>query len=209
MAAPVWSPVGRDGSLISCVAAVESGRSVLVTAPGGSGKSALVRSVAEWFDRDRRVACYAASRWAGALVRPRDVDASLVVVIDDAHLLDADGLDVLVELVVDSPAIVVAAVRNDGPVPAQITSLYCDADVACLTLVPRWHRAAVAESARAFRLTARELEVARLAAARSTNREIADELCVSIRTVENHLQHVFNKLGVCSRRQLAAVLSFD
>ena len=45
--------------------------------------------------------------------------------------------------------------------------------------------------------------VARLAAAGRSNREIADELVVSIKTIEYHLRNAFQKLGVTSRRQLA------
>jgi DNA-binding NarL/FixJ family response regulator len=45
-------------------------------------------------------------------------------------------------------------------------------------------------------LSARELEVARLAADGSSNREIADALVLSERTVENHLYRAFTKLGV-------------
>lgn len=55
-------------------------------------------------------------------------------------------------------------------------------------------------------LTARELEVARLAAAGLTNREIAGRLVVSERTVDNHLYRVFRKLGVSSRDQIAALI---
>ncbi|MFN8041095.1 MAG: LuxR C-terminal-related transcriptional regulator [Acidimicrobiales bacterium] len=55
-------------------------------------------------------------------------------------------------------------------------------------------------------LSAREAEVARLAAAGRTNKEIAAELVVSERTVENHLYRAFTKLGVTSRRELAGAL---
>lgn len=58
-------------------------------------------------------------------------------------------------------------------------------------------------------LSRREQEVVRLAAARRTNREIADELMLSERTVENHLYRAFGKLGVTTRAELAAVLSTD
>ncbi len=53
------------------------------------------------------------------------------------------------------------------------------------------------------RLTAQELVVARRAAAGLSNRELAAELVVSIKTVEYHLRNAFAKLGVTSRRQLA------
>ena len=49
--------------------------------------------------------------------------------------------------------------------------------------------------------------MARLAAAGRSNREIADELVVSIKTVEYHLRNAFQKLGVTSRRQLAELLA--
>jgi DNA-binding CsgD family transcriptional regulator len=56
-------------------------------------------------------------------------------------------------------------------------------------------------------LTPAEVRVARLAAAGRTNREIADALFASIRTVEGHLSHVYAKLAVRSRAEL--VLFFD
>lgn len=55
-------------------------------------------------------------------------------------------------------------------------------------------------------LTASERRVAERAAAGSTNREIAAELFVTPKTVENHLTRVYAKLGVSSRRELAAAL---
>ena len=56
------------------------------------------------------------------------------------------------------------------------------------------------------RLTAQELVVARRAAAGLSNRELAAELVVSVKTVEYHLRNAFAKLGVTSRRQLASRL---
>jgi predicted ATPase/DNA-binding CsgD family transcriptional regulator len=52
-------------------------------------------------------------------------------------------------------------------------------------------------------LSAREAEVARLVAAGKTNRQIAEALVVSERTVATHLDHIFTKLGVSSRTAVA------
>jgi DNA-binding CsgD family transcriptional regulator len=56
-------------------------------------------------------------------------------------------------------------------------------------------------------LTRRELEVARLAARGATDRDIAENLVVSVRTVESHLAAAYRKLGITSRRQLRDVLA--
>ncbi|SEA43811.1 helix-turn-helix transcriptional regulator [Leifsonia sp. 21MFCrub1.1] len=55
-------------------------------------------------------------------------------------------------------------------------------------------------------LTARELEVARYAAAGLTNQQIADELVLSVRTVESHLHRVMRKTGVERRHHLKKVI---
>jgi DNA-binding CsgD family transcriptional regulator len=79
---------------------------------------------------------------------------------------------------------------------------------------PLWAERARAELARiggrrsvAGKLTGAEARVAKLAAAGRTNREIADALFMSVRTVEAHLSHAYAKLGVRSRTELA--LFFD
>jgi len=56
-------------------------------------------------------------------------------------------------------------------------------------------------------LTAQELAVARLVTSGLTNRQVAQELVVSVKTVEYHLGHLFAKLGVTSRTQLARRLA--
>jgi len=48
-------------------------------------------------------------------------------------------------------------------------------------------------------LTSAELAVARLAAADNTNRQIAEKLFISPRTVNSHRRHIFEKLGINSR----------
>jgi DNA-binding CsgD family transcriptional regulator len=55
-------------------------------------------------------------------------------------------------------------------------------------------------------LTPREREVAMLAAAHTSSREIATRLHLSVRTVDNYLGRVYAKLGVSSRAQLATLL---
>jgi DNA-binding CsgD family transcriptional regulator len=64
-------------------------------------------------------------------------------------------------------------------------------------------------AARAPLLTAREHEVASLAAGGLTSRDIAERLVVSPRTVESHLYRVFAKLGVEDRSQLAQMLGIE
>jgi DNA-binding NarL/FixJ family response regulator len=54
-------------------------------------------------------------------------------------------------------------------------------------------------------LTQRETEVARLASNGLSDREIAEELFVSIRTVQSHLASAYRKLGIASRSELAKV----
>ena len=55
-------------------------------------------------------------------------------------------------------------------------------------------------------LTAREREIADLVAAGRTNREAADQLVLSTRTIEAHLRNIYAKLGVRSRVELTRTL---
>jgi DNA-binding CsgD family transcriptional regulator len=56
---------------------------------------------------------------------------------------------------------------------------------------------------RAAKLTDREQDIARLVAARKSNKEIAVALGISARTVTTHVANIFSKLGVSSRGELA------
>ncbi len=50
-------------------------------------------------------------------------------------------------------------------------------------------------------LTTREMEVLRLMAARASNRQIAEALCITEGTVKNHVSNILGKLGVSNRAQ--------
>ena len=78
----------------------------------------------------------------------------------------------------------------------------CERELAACGLNPRKrsrHGAAAV-------LTPQERMVARLAAEGHTNREVAEELYISVKTVEHHLSRVYAKLGVQGRVQMAAAL---
>jgi two-component system response regulator DctR len=69
-------------------------------------------------------------------------------------------------------------------------------------------KAVFAESTRLLELRAhlslREQEIAELIVNGSTNRDIAERLAISVRTVEVHRAHIFEKLGVRNGIQLAS-----
>jgi DNA-binding CsgD family transcriptional regulator len=77
----------------------------------------------------------------------------------------------------------------------------CDRELAACGLEPARRR-----HLEPNRLTPRELAVARLVASGKSNREIANELVVSVHTVEFHLVNVFGKLGIKSRSALVAAM---
>ena len=65
---------------------------------------------------------------------------------------------------------------------------------------------AAEEKAPLASLTDREREILACAAAGLSNKEIADQLCVSIDTVKTHLHHIYRKLSVNGR--VEAVLTY-
>jgi DNA-binding CsgD family transcriptional regulator len=77
----------------------------------------------------------------------------------------------------------------------------CDAELEACGL-----RAAKGSDRDLLALTPREEAVARLVASGLSNREAAAELYVSTKAVEYHLGHIYAKLGITSRRQLAGRL---
>jgi DNA-binding CsgD family transcriptional regulator len=76
------------------------------------------------------------------------------------------------------------------------------ADVVLASLGMKMH----AVPRHANRVSERELEVCRLIAHGKMNKEIADVLGISLRTVQNHVAHIFDKLGLHSRSGVAVWL---
>jgi non-specific serine/threonine protein kinase len=106
-----------------------------------------------------------------------------------AHLLDEIG-----------PAAIAgywrAALGRDMPPSIELGARNADVH---LTPAAAETRPIVAEA-----LTPREREVLALLARHYSNREVADELVLSIRTVERHVANIYTKLSVSSRRQATA-----
>jgi DNA-binding CsgD family transcriptional regulator len=64
----------------------------------------------------------------------------------------------------------------------------------------------VSPGATTWGLTRREQEIAAMAVAGAASREIADRLVLSVRTVDNHLQNIYGKLGVTRREELVRLM---
>jgi predicted ATPase/DNA-binding CsgD family transcriptional regulator len=77
----------------------------------------------------------------------------------------------------------------------------CDRELAACGLAPARRR-----GRDRARLTPQELSVVKLVASGLSNREVAAELIVSVKTVEFHLNHAYHKLAVDSRKELASRL---
>jgi DNA-binding NarL/FixJ family response regulator len=75
--------------------------------------------------------------------------------------------------------------------PECFAALVEEFDVAVPT-PPRWHEWPAG-------LTDREVDVLQQVAKGNTNRQIAQELVISERTVAHHLEHIYDKIGISSR----------
>lgn len=125
------------------------------------------------------------------IILTASVDRAQIV---EAVELEADGL-VLKELVADR---IVECIEN---VAAGVQ--WIDNDALKRVIVDLARREARAAATRP--LSARETEVARLAARGLRNRDIAETLGLTESTVKMHMGNAFDKLGVASRAELAAL----
>lgn len=120
-------------------------------------------------------------------VHRKDVDA-LAAWVDrfEAWGMTASALDTLAMLLDLSPSPRPWKARLDALAPGP------------QAVLPTWYYRPVAVTL----LSAREREIAQLAAGRKRSREIADHLGISVRTVDKHLSAVYVKLGVTGRDEL-------
>ena len=142
-----------------------------------------------------------------ALVAARSLYAAAIVADDPAQLEQAAGAMEAVSCDLAASELLSAAAEalRELGLPRAAQSMMVKANAA----------AERTEGARSFRLTrldtvvpltAREREIAGLAASGVPSKEIADRLYLSVRTVNNHLQNAYTKLGVSSRADVARIL---
>ena len=93
-----------------------------------------------------------------------------------------------------------------------LKDISADALIACIhdvlagkTYLAPAAAAKLAEGVTRIQLTPRELTTLRLMADGKSNKEIANELGISERTVKTHLGHLFEKLGVTSRTEAVKI----
>ena len=152
----------------------------------------------------------------------------LDVVITDLRMPGKDGMDVLRHATAHHPGLLVYMITAHGDVPTAVAAVkrgafdFVEKPFSNNALVDRIEQAlalAAAElarqrdrrqrSRRVAELTERETEVMRLVIAGHPNKRIADELGISVRTVEVHRARIFDKMEVKSAVELANRLRDD
>lgn len=165
-----------DEAVEAIVAADPDGVLLDVHLPSGSGAE-VVRAVRD-ADIDCRFVCLSVS------ADRRDVVKMLQAGVD-GYLVKSTLGDRLPELVAE-------ALDGAMPVSPQIAGFLLDIDDV------------VAREPTVEQLSPREREVAEYIARGYSYRRTADAMFVSVKTVETHMSHIFTKLGVASRHELAA-----
>ena len=96
----------------------------------------------------------------------------------------------------DLPDLVEAAASGQRPVSADVAGYLLDIDEDII------------EAAGIEKLTPRERDVVNLIARGYTYRETAARMEISVKTLETHMRHIFDKLGIASRHELSR-LAYD
>lgn len=147
-------------------------------------------------------------------------------IVLDVRMEPMSGLQVHDELLARGIALPVIFLSGHGDIPMAVDAMqkgaldFIEKPFSGDALVARVQRALTLEAAvhaglaercrereRLASLSEREVAVMRLVAAGKLNKVIADELCVSVRTVEVHRSRVFEKLGVRSSAEVATLLA--
>ena len=183
-----------------------------------------IRDALTWLFRTRQVACRA---WesAEAFLEAWQPEWRGCVVLD-IRMREMSGLECFEALRERGNSLPVIFLTGHGDVPMAVGALkkgafdFLEKPVDDNALVDRVIRALAADArrqaseasqatvaTRISQLTPREHEVMRLVLAGKFNKVIADELNISMRTVEVHRSRVFEKMGVRSAVELAQLLA--
>ncbi|MGC2239944.1 MAG: response regulator transcription factor [Acidimicrobiia bacterium] len=114
---------------------------------------------------------------------------------DVARLLDAgvDGYVTKTTLGADLPDLIRKTFQGARPVSPDVAGYLLDIDED------------IAGESAISKLTPREREVVNLIARGYTYRESAGRMGITVKTLENHMAHIFDKLSVASRHELTAL----
>lgn len=145
-----------------------------VKIPGGGG-AAVVEAVRR-FDADVRILVLSVSTSREDVVRMFDagIDGYLVKTADENFVLDA----------------IEQTLAGAKPVSPEVAGFLLNID------------RDIPDAAGIERLTPRERDVTTLIARGYSYRETAATLSISVKTLENHMHHIFAKLGLASRHEL-------
>jgi DNA-binding CsgD family transcriptional regulator len=142
-----------------------------------------------------------AAKAEAAFARAHSVEASVSMPFEHAILNLDDGRRL--RAVGDRPAAIAKLERAHH----LFSDLGADPFIqACAAELSALEVSVSAEAPAALGLSRAELAVARLVATGLTNKEVASQLYVSVKTVEYHLRNCFMKLDISSRRELTALL---
>lgn len=146
-----------------------------------------------------------------ALMRLRQLKPDVVTLDMNLDRGSEEGWQILqeIDVMLDGPEVVVVTVVNFDV--AEMKTLLRGYDVADIIPKSRYDdqvlrravKTAIAarRQAEAIPLTDRETEVLRLVVSGLTNKEIADQLSISLNTVKTHLKTIFEKLAVTNRME--------
>ena len=179
-----------------------------------SDRAADARRVIAWLESRAEAA---PSRWpelVAALGRAALAERSGDRALADERFASALGLETGMPLARAQALVAYGAFLNRGGATSRARPLLteavriaeaCGAEWHASRARAEWRRAGGRRRARgADELSPQEAAVARLARAGRSNREIAQQLHLSVNTVQTHLAHVYQKLGVRSRWELKA-----